>query len=304
MHWFDDHGWKVLLIIALGVAIYFVLRRLAPPIIRRAVSAQMRGQEDEEIRQRVDTLSSVIVNTAAVVVAIVALFTILDEVGVSITAALAGFGIAGIAIGFGAQSLVKDLISGIFILLENQYAVGDWVKVAGVDGVVEQVNLRRTVLRDMDGTVHSIPNGEVTVASNYTKEWSRVNLNVSVSYEADLDHVIEVINRIGKEMADDPYWGSLMLTPPQVLRIDAFEDSGIVIKVLGDTKSTKQWEITGELRKRIKKVFDAEGIEIPWPHTKVYFGSPLEQRKAREEEKPSKRAETAERREVEIRHSD
>jgi len=273
LHWFDDHGWKVLLIIAIAGAIYFVLRRLAPPIIRRAVSAQMRGQDDEEVKQRVDTLSSVIVNTAAVVVAIVALFTILDEVGVSITAALAGFGIAGIAIGFGAQSLVKDLISGVFILLENQYAVGDWVKIAGVDGVVEQVNLRRTVLRDMDGTVHSIPNGEITVASNYTKEWSRVNLNVSVSYEADLDHVIEVINRIGKEMADDPYWGSLMLTPPQVLRVDAFEDSGIAIKILGDTKSTKQWEITGELRKRIKKVFDAEGIEIPWPHTKVYFGS-------------------------------
>jgi small conductance mechanosensitive channel len=273
LHWFDDHGWKVLLIIALGVAIYFVLRRLAPPIIRRAVSAQMRGQEDEEVKQRVDTLSSVIVNTAAVVVAIVALFTILDEVGVSITAALAGFGIAGIAIGFGAQSLVKDLISGVFILLENQYAVGDWVKIAGVDGVVEQVNLRRTVLRDLDGTVHSIPNGEITVASNYTKEWSRVNLNVSVSYEADLDHVIEVINRIGKEMADDSYWGSLMLTPPQVLRIDAFEDSGIAIKILGDTKSTKQWEITGELRKRIKRAFDEEGIEIPWPHTKVYFGS-------------------------------
>jgi len=302
--WLTDHGWKILFIIVISVVIYFVLRRVVPPIVRRAVAAQMRGQDEEEIDQRARTLSGVLIKTGLVVLGIVALFTILAEVEINVAPALAGLGIAGIAIGFGAQSLVKDFISGLFILMENQYAVGDVVKIAGVIGIVEQMNLRRTVLRDLDGIVHSVPNGEIGVASNYTQEWSRVNLNVSVAYGEDLDHVIEVINRIGNEMAQDPYWGSIMLTPPQVLRVDALGDSGIDIKILGDTKPIKQWEIMGELRKRIKRVFDEEGIEIPWPHTKVYFGEPLEHRQAREAKKPPKREETAGRQEVETRHSD
>ena len=293
--WLNTHGWKILLIVAVAAVIYLLLRRLIPPILRRMVTARMRGQEEEEIKQRVDTLSRVLVGTGLLIIIIVVLFTILAEVGVNIAPALAGVGIAGIAIGFGAQSLVKDFISGLFILLENQYSVGDVVKIADIAGIVEEINLRRTVLRDLDGIVHSVPNGEIRVASNYTKEWSRVNLNISVGYGEDLDHVIEVVNRIGKEMAEDPDWGPLMLTPPQVLRVDAFEDSGIAIKILGDTKPIQQWAVMGELRKRIKKVFDEEGIEIPWPHTKVYFGGPLQQQMARTvEHRPPRREEVPE----------
>jgi len=293
--WLNTHGWKILLIVAVAAVIYLLLRRLIPPILRRMVTARMRGQEEEEIKQRVDTLSRVLVGTGLLIIIIVVLFTILAEVGVNIAPALAGVGIVGIAIGFGAQSLVKDFISGLFILLENQYSVGDVVKIAGITGIVEEINLRRTVLRDLDGIVHSVPNGEISVASNYTKEWSRVNLNISVGYGEDLDHVIEVVNRIGKEMAEDPDWGPLMLTPPQVLRVDAFEDSGIAIKILGDTKPIQQWAVMGELRKRIKKVFDEEGIEIPWPHTKVYFGGPLQQQMARTvEHRPLRREEVPE----------
>jgi len=293
--WLSQHGWKILGIIVVAVVIYFLLRRLIPSILRRMVAARMRGQDEDEIKQRVDTLSRVLVGTGAVVIGIVVLLTILAEVGVSIAPALAGMGVAGIAIGFGAQSLIKDFISGLFILVENQYSVGDVVQIAGITGIVEEINLRRTVLRDLDGIVHSVPNGEITVASNYTKEWSRVNLNISVGYGEDLDHVIEVVNRIGKEMAEDPDWGPLMLTPPQVLRVDAFEDSGIAIKILGDTKPIQQWAVMGELRKRIKKVFDEEGIEIPWPHTKVYFGGPLQQQMARTvEHRPLRREEVPE----------
>ncbi len=215
---------------------------------------------------------------------------------------LAGLGIVGIAVGFGAQSLVRDFIGGIFILMENQFSVGDWVQVAGVSGMVEEINLRRTVLRDLDGTVHSIPNGRITVASNYTKEWARVNMNISVGYGEDLDHVMEVLNRIGQEMTEDPYWGSIMLSPVRALRVDNFGDSGIDIRLLGDTKQMKQWEIMGELRRRIKRVFDEEGIEIPWPHTKVYFGEPLEHRRAGETERPSKRTEATEKHETETKH--
>ncbi|HJW88415.1 MAG TPA: mechanosensitive ion channel family protein, partial [Dehalococcoidia bacterium] len=177
------------------------------------------------------------------------------------------------ALGFGAQSVVKDIIAGVFIVMENQYRVGDVVKIADIAGLVEEINLRRTVLRDLDGVVHVVPNGEIRVASNFTKEWSRVNLNISVGYGTDLDHAIAVINRVCEEMAAEPQWASLILKTPQVLRVDKLGDSGIELKVLGDTKPIRQWDVMGEIRKRVKNAFDKEGIEIPWPHTKVFFGN-------------------------------
>src|SRR4030043_1754813 len=151
---------------------------------------------------------------------------LLSEVGINIAPVLAGVGIIGLAIGFGAQSLVKDIISGLFILIENQYRKGDVVKIADVSGLVEDINLRRTVLRDLDGIVHVVPNGEIRVASNLTKEWSRVNMNVSVSYGEDLDRVIAVINRGGRELAEDPEWAPSILTPPRALGGDNLGGSG------------------------------------------------------------------------------
>jgi small conductance mechanosensitive channel len=195
---------------------------------------------------------------------------LLSELGINIAPVLAGVGIIGIAIGFGAQSLVKDIIAGLFILVENQYRKGDVVKIADVSGLVEDISLRRTVLRDMDGVVHVVPNGEIRVASNLTKEWSRVNMNISVSYNTDLNHAIAVINRVGEELAKDPQWAPFILTPPKALRIDNLGDSGIEIKILGDTKPTKQWDVMGELRLRLKKAFDLEGIEIPFPTHIIY----------------------------------
>jgi len=138
---------------------------------------------------------------------------------------------------------------------------------------VEEINLRKTVLRDLDGAVHHVPNGEIKVASNYTRRFARVNMNISVDYATDLDHAISVINRVGQELADDGEWGKVIRSVPQALRVDKFGDSGIEIKILGDVKPMEQWSVMGELRLRLKKAFDAEGIEIPWPHTKVYFGN-------------------------------
>ncbi len=271
--WFNTHGIPVLVIIILAVALYFLLRHFAPPLVKRTVALRMKGQPEEEIKKRVNTLSSVLTNTAIVVIAIFAIITILPEFGVNIGAILAGLGIIGIAVGFGAQSLIRDVLSGIFILLENQYRIGDWVKVAGIAGSVEEINLRRTVLRDFDGTVHSIPNSEIKIASNFTKDYARVNMNISVAYGEDLDHVIEIINKVCKEMAEDPKWKADFINTPQVLRVDNLGDSGIGIKILGNTKPMRQWDIMGELRLRLKRTFDKEGIEIPWPHTKVYFGN-------------------------------
>jgi small conductance mechanosensitive channel len=271
--WFTAHGIRILVIILIAVALYFILRRFVPPLVRRFVSRQMKGELEEEVKQRADTLSSALVTTGTVIIGIIAILTILSEFGVNITAALAGFGVVGLAVGFGAQSLIKDMIAGIFILLENQYGVGDVVSIAGISGLVEEMGLRRTVLRDLDGIVHSIPNGEIKTASNFTKRYSRVNLNISVAYGEDLDHVIAVINRVCQEMAEDPKWKADFFTTPKVLRVDNLGDSGIDIKILGDTKPIRQWDIMGELRLRLKKTFDREGIEIPWPHTKVYFGN-------------------------------
>ena len=270
--WFLKYGWSILLIIAIYLALYFVMRRIVPMTVRKVVMNTMKGKPETLIRKRTDTLSSVFIRAGMIATGIIVLFTILAEVGINVTPALAGLGVAGIAIGFGAQSLIKDIFNGFLILLENQYGLGDVVKVAGVIGLVEDVDLRRTVLRDLDGILHSIPNGEIGVASNYTREWSRLNMNISVSYNEDLRHVIEVINRVGQELAADPEWAPRIIKAPEVLRVDAFEDSGIAIKILGETKPIEQWSVMGEIRLRLKEAFDKEGIEIPWPHIKLYLG--------------------------------
>lgn len=264
--WLLTHGLRILFIFALAFVADIVLRVVIPRVIRPAVARQMKDKPEEEIEQRSHTLVAVLRGSGRFVLVIWALFTILPELGVNVTPILASVGIAGIALGFGAQSLVKDVISGLFILLENQYSKGDVVTVAGTTGLVEEVGLRRTVLRDLDGVVHHVPNGEIAVASNLTQEWSRVNMNMSVAYGEDLDKVFEVINRVGNELAADAEFGPLIIKAPQVLRVDAFEDSGIAIKILGDTEPIRQWEVMGELRRRLKKAFDEEGIEIPFPH--------------------------------------
>ncbi len=264
--WLTGDGIRIAAIVGVAVALDYALHRLIPRALRLTVERQMKEREEEEIQQRVDTLSSVFTAGGRVIIVLVTLLTLMPLAGISIGPLLAGVGILGLAIGFGAQSLVKDVISGLFILLDNQYSKGDVVTVGGVTGLVDDVGLRRTVLRDLDGIVHYIPNGEIAVASNFTQEYSRVNLNGGVSYSEDLDHVMRVIDRVGEEMAADPEWAAAIITPPKSLRVDNLGDSGIDIKVVGDTKPIKQWEIMGELRKRIKKAFDDERIEIPYPH--------------------------------------
>ena len=271
--WLLSHGVRILIIILVSVVLYIAMRRLVPLILKHAMRQRKKGKKAKEsLEKRTKTLSGIFVTTGLLIIIASAAFMILDELGINIGPYLAAAGIVGVALGFGAQSLVKDIIGGIFIIVEDQYNIGDVIKIASISGTVEEINLRRTVLRDLDGIVHFIPNGESGVASNYTREWSRVNLNISVGYGEDLDNAISVINRVCAAMAKEPYWKAFILKTPEVLRVDNLGDSGIDIKILGDTKPIKQWETMGEIRKRIKKAFDEEGIEIPWPHTKVYFG--------------------------------
>ncbi len=273
MDWFRSSGIRVIVIIAIAVAVYLICRPIIRSVIKRLVSHRMAGEDEAEIRQRTDTLSSVLVKIVGVIILVVAVITILPEFGVNITSLIAAIGIGGLAIAFAAQNLIRDFISGFFILLEDQYGIGDVVSIAGIAGVVEDITLRRTILRDLDANVHSVPNGKVELSTNMTKKFSRVNLNVSVGYSENLKHVIDIINKICQEMAEEPEWKDDFITTPSVLRVDKLGDSGIDIKILGDTKPAKQWAIMGELRLRLKDAFDREGIEIPWPHTKIYFGN-------------------------------
>jgi small conductance mechanosensitive channel len=243
-----------------------VLNSVVPRAVRLGTERRLAGKPAEEIEQRVDTLTHVFTRSGTVLLLVLGFFTTLPELGINIAPLLAGVGVVGIAIGFGAQTMVRDFLAGLFILMDNQYGKGDVVRVADISGLVEDVGLRRTVLRDLDGIVHYVPNGEIKVASNFTQEYSRVNLNVEVSYEEDLDRVTDVINRVGQEMAKDPAWAGVLLTPPIVLRVDNLGDSGVELKIVGDTQPIRQWDVMGELRKRIKKAFDEEGIEIPYPH--------------------------------------
>jgi small-conductance mechanosensitive channel len=272
--WLTEHGIVIAVIIVVAIIINKLTKLILPLFIHRFVKVRGKGKRArDEIEKRSATLSGFLTSAITVVVVILAIFMILSEIGVDIGPLLAGAGVAGIALGFGAQKLIADIINGMFIVLEDYYSKGDVVKIADVIGLVEDVNIRRTVLRDLDGIVHIVPNGEIKVSSNYARNWARINLNIPVAYGEDLDRVIAVLNKVGMELAEDPAFKNMIISPPQVLRVDNFGDSSIDIKILGDVKPMMQWDLTGELRKRIKKVFDEEGIEIPWPHTKIYFGN-------------------------------
>ena len=272
-NWLSETGWKILFILALSAGVYLVISHLVPVVIRRTVGQQMKRKPKVEREKRANTLIRLIAGIAAVAIGIIALFIILQQVGINVTAALAALGVVGIAVGFGAQYLIRDLIAGFFVFLENQYNVGDVIKVGDIAGGVEEISLRRTILRDLDGARHIIPNGEIRMVSNLTQEWSRAHLNISVAYKEDLDKVMALMRKTWEEMTQDPNWSSFIkVKTPWLLRVDKFGDSGITIKMVGETQPIKQWDVMGEFRRRIKKVFDEEGIEIPWPHVKLYLG--------------------------------
>ncbi len=267
--WILSHGIKIILI---AVGSYFLNRFLShaiEKIVRTAVvSDKYLSKEAEEKRE--DTLIRIFTWSGKILILFVAILTILQEIGIPIAPILAGAGIIGIAVGFGGQYLIKDIISGFFFILENQYRVGDVVNFDGTGGLVEDISLRMTTLRDLDGTVHHIPHGEITKVANLSKDFARINLNIGIAYAANLDHVIKIVNEVGDELSQDPQWKPFIIKSPQFLRVEDFADSSVVIKILGETQPLKQWEVTGELRKRIKIAFDNEGIEIPFPQRVVH----------------------------------
>ncbi len=265
-----------LLAVAVIVAAAMVVDRVGRILIHRAVEHALdRPAADStaaelsamERRKRVETLDSFFVKLLRGVVVVVAILLVLNTLG--LLAALAGLSLIGAGLAFGAQNTIRDFLNGAFILLENQYAKGDVVRIAGVAGSVEDFSLRRTTLRDLDGTVHVVPNGAITVASNLTRTWARINENVPIAYEADLDRAIEVIDAVGQEMAASEVWRRRILEAPRVIRVEQLGDNAVVLKILGTVRAADQWEAAGELRRRLLEAFREHGIEIPYPRRVV-----------------------------------
>jgi small-conductance mechanosensitive channel len=272
--WFLDHGIRIAAILLVGWFIYKIVGIIMPVFIRRYVTQKSRKRRTVGyIKQRSKTLARVVTQAIGLFILTIAFFMILSELEVDITPLLAGAGVAGIAIGFAAQNSIRDFIGGFVIMMEDHYNVGDVVKVADITGEVEEIGLRRTVLRDLKGILHVIPNGEIRVSSNYTRSISRAFLEVGVAYKEDLDRVMALVKKTWEELAQDPGWKEKIISEtPWMLRVEEFGDSGIIIRAVGDTRPMQQWAVLGELRRRIKIVFDNEGVEIPWPHIKLYMG--------------------------------
>ena len=262
----------VVLIVIGGIIAMRIVTFSIPRLVEANIRARANVSLEEEIRKNIDTLSDVVVGTARAAIVLLTIFLALSQIGVDLAPLLVAAGAIAIGVGFAVQSLIRDVLGGIFITLENQYRIGDVVSIAGIAGLVEDINLRRTLLRDLDYRQHTIPNGVITTTTNYTKDMSRVNMNIGVAYKTDLDHAIQVLNRVGQELADEEEWGPIILDPIKALRVDNFGDSAIEIKVLGEVLPIRQWDVSGEYRLRVKKAFDEEGIEIPFPHLTLYMG--------------------------------
>ena len=225
-----------------------------------------------EAKKRAQTLGNVLRHALLIVLFFIAILMILGELGIQLGPLLATAGIGALAIGFGAQSLVKDVINGFFIILENQYRIGDAIEVAGVSGLVESVSLRKTVLRDLEGSVHTIPNGEIKIVSNLSKEWSRSVLDLGISYSENIDQVIGLLTEIGIELGSEEPYKSAILEPLKILGVERFGESQLVIRMMVKTVPLKQWDVGRELRRRIKKRFDEKGIQIPLSNRVLLWG--------------------------------
>jgi small-conductance mechanosensitive channel len=269
VNWIIQSGPKVLVILVLmyiGVKLSHVVARRLFAFLGR------RRQMDEEYKKRADTLSAVIGYLISVTVIVVAILMILAELNIQIGPVLAAAGVVGLAVGFGAQHLVQDVITGFFILLDDEIRVGDVVQIADKGGLVERLNLRMVVLRDLSGNVHYVRNGKIDIVTNMTKDYSRYVFDIGVAYQEDVDEVIGVVKQVDEELRSDPAFGPDILEPIEILGLDQFAESAVIIKARTKTKPIKQWGIAREFNRRLKKRFDEKNIEIPFPHVTLYLG--------------------------------
>jgi moderate conductance mechanosensitive channel len=263
----------ILLVVLAAVAVTLLMRVLLNRLQNHLIArSRKEGEPPSEADKRIDTLMRLLRRALDVSIWLLAVLVALREAGVQIGPLLASAGILGLAVGFGAQNLVRDVISGFFLIMENQIRVGDVAIINGTGGLVEQINFRTTVLRDLGGVVHIFPNGAITTVSNMTREWSAYIFEIGVAYKEDIDRVIDVMRRVGRELKEDPALGPLMFEEPEIFGLDKFASSALVVKGRIRTRPIRQWQVGREFLRRIKIAFDAEGIEIPFPHQTLYFG--------------------------------
>jgi len=239
---------------------------------------RLRNKPDDTIEQekRVETLMNILSSFVRIVIWVMVLMLVLRNLGIDIGPLLAGAGIAGLAVGFGAQELVRDVISGFFILLENRLREGDVAVINGVGGIVEEVGMRTLVLRDVSGVVHVFQNGKIDTLANMTKGWSAMVFDIGVAYKEDTDQVTAIMGAVAKELQSDPRFATNILEPMEIMGVNDFADSAVVIRSRFKTKPKQQWSVGREYRRRLKKAFDAAGVEIPFPHTTIYWGAETE----------------------------
>jgi moderate conductance mechanosensitive channel len=275
--WLATTGLAILAVVVIAWVVLRLLRPLVHRLVmtaldRRAVETTAEELSAVELRKRVETIEAFVNGVVRIVVVVVLVAFTLSALG--LLPALAGLSVVGAALAIVLQNVIRDYMNGVFIILENHYAIGDVVRIAGVSGSVEELSLRRTTLRDLDGAVHIVPNGQIMVASNLTRTWGRINLDVTVAYGTDVDRAIAIVDEVGIGLAADPAWKRRVLEPPSVARIEAFAEYGITLKVLGNVRAADRWAAAGELRKRLLDAFAANGISLPMPARVVLGGDP------------------------------
>ena len=264
---------KLLFIFALAWGLMLVIRHFLVRMEKRLLrDSQQEGEPPNESVKRVETLIRLIRQGVYILLWLTVGLIVLREVGIDVTPILASAGILGLAVGFGAQNLVRDVISGFFIILENQVRINDVAIINGTGGLVERINFRTVVLRDLGGIVHVFPNGAITSISNMTREWSAYVFDIGVAYKENTDEVTAIMKDVGTALKADEYFGTLMLAEPEIFGVDKFDTSAVILKGRIKTRPIRQWEVGREYLRRIKQAFDENGIEIPFPHQTVYFG--------------------------------
>jgi len=252
----------------------FSLKKLNKTLLSRA---EKNDKIDTfESGKRINTLTSIIHGLIKIILWVIVIMIIMQKIGINIAPILAGAGIVGLAVGFGAQELVRDFISGFFMILEDQIRAGDVAIINGTGGLVESIEFRTTILRDFSGTVHVFQNGKINSISNMTKDWSAMVFDIGVAYKEDTQAVMDIMKQVGDELQNDPEFHDKILEPIEIFGLDKFADSAIVIKARFKTKPIQQWGVGREYRKRLKYAFDKQNIEIPFPHTTVYWGDEID----------------------------
>jgi len=261
-------GAHVLIILLLALLMMSGSGRL----IQRARLYMKQRADSLEHAKRVDTIGRVFRYVSAIIIGLIAVMLVLSELGISIAPILGAAGVVGLAIGFGAQSLVKDFFSGFFILVENQVRLGDVVEVAGKSGLVEEVTLRYVRLRDYEGNVHFVPNGEITVVSNFTLDYAQSVIDVGVAYRENVDEALAVMREVADALHTDPVFAPKMLAPVEMVGVERWDDSAVILRCRFKVVPSEQWNVRREYLRRLKHAFDDAGIEIPYPHLTLYAG--------------------------------